>query len=71
MLVCREAASAGAIGEREGESDSLWATDSRREESEATRCWGNTIEEAKESFLRPWCKVLYCSRVEGRRSPSC
>ena len=48
MLVCREAVSAGAVGGREGERGSSWATGSRMVVFEARRFRGSRTEEAKE-----------------------
>lgn len=54
-LVCREAASGGAIDERGGGHGSLWATDLRKGVFEERRGPGSRIEEAKEWCFGPWC----------------
>jgi hypothetical protein len=48
MLVCKEAVSAGAVGGREGERGSSWATGLRRVVFEARSCQGSRTEEVKE-----------------------
>lgn len=48
MLVCREAASEGGVGERGGGRGSLWATGSRREVFEVKRYQGSRTGVVKE-----------------------